>query len=351
MLAFLKRSMKIFTLAVFFFIIITSFLLNSIDNPKAFMWNSGQIVSQFSNQFENLIRYFQRPCSCSMCVSEEGLSPWFDERFNQTMQPFLTTQNAFVSEETYNWWQNLQKQKTEKRINESIQELFEIIPGYKHQPLERKTTRSWCPWCKRCRRCAVVGNSHNLRHSYYGAEIDNHDFVFRMNKAPIVGFESDVGNKTTHRFIYPESYTGEAENGSLVVIPFKTLDLLWVISGFTTGAINWTYVEVPTRIKVNKDKILIYHPHFMKYVHDTWLQHQGLYPSTGFLAMILALHVCDEVDLYGFGADSKGNWYHYWETNSSAWDDRRPDNHNGDFESNMMLTLASVNKIHVFMGR
>lgn len=58
-----------------------------------------------------------------------------------------------------------------------------------------------------------------------------------------------------------------------------------------------------------------------------------------------------QVDLYGFGADSKGNWHHYWENNPSAGAFRQTGVHSGDFESNMTLTLASVNKIHLFMGR
>lgn len=42
-------------------------------------------------------------------------------------------------------------------------------------------------------------------------------------------------------------------------------------------------------------KILIYHPAFIKYVFDNWLQGHGRYPSTGILSVIFSLHVCDEV--------------------------------------------------------
>ncbi|XP_054840449.1 CMP-N-acetylneuraminate-beta-galactosamide-alpha-2,3-sialyltransferase 1 [Eublepharis macularius] len=339
MLAVRKRSLKMFTLALLFVITITSFLLNYTHNAVMVTWDPKQIIEQF----RKLMKYPRRPCGCSTCISEQGVSLWFDERFNQTMQPFLTAQNAFMPPESYRWWLKLQGERSPKHINESIQELFEIIPGDREQVLERSGSR--------CRRCAVVGNSGNLKQSQYGEEIDAHDFVFRMNKAPTAGFEVDVGSKTTHHFIYPESYKELAEDVNMILIPFKTLDLRWVVSALTTGTINHTYIPVPRKIKVNKDKILVYHPIFIKYVYDNWLQHHGRYPSTGFLSVIFALHICDEVDLYGFGADSKGNWHHYWENNPSAGAFRQTGVHDGDFESNVTLTLASVDKIRIFKGR
>lgn len=59
-----------------------------------------------------------------------------------------------------------------------------------------------------------------------------------MNHAPTAKFEKDVGNKTTHHFVYPESVRDLSENVSMILIPFKTLDLQWVVSALTTGTIN-----------------------------------------------------------------------------------------------------------------
>lgn len=58
-----------------------------------------------------------------------------------------------------------------------------------------------------------------------------------------------------------------------------------------------------------------------------------------------------QVDLYGFGADSRGNWHHYWENNPSAGAFRKTGVHDGDFESNVTATLASIDKIRIFKGR
>ncbi|NWY97934.1 SIA4A sialyltransferase, partial [Loxia curvirostra] len=337
-----RRNVKVFTFA-FLLITVTSFLLNYTHQVTSTTWDPRHLVVQFSEHVQKLFKYPRRPCSCHSCISELGRSLWFDQRFNSTMQPFLTSQNALIPEDSYRWWLKLQGEKAPKSLNATLAELFGVIPG-DGDPLQERGSDS-------CRRCAVVGNSGNLRQSQYGQDIDSHDFVLRMNRAPTAGYESDVGSKTTHHFVYPESYRELAANVSMILIPFKTLDLRWVVTALTTGTINFTYVPVPRKIKVKKEKILVYNPAFMKYIYENWLEHHGRYPSTGLLSLMFALHVCDEVNVYGFGADSKGHWHHYWENNTSGGAFRKTGVHDGDFEFNITLTLASIEKIKFFKGR
>ncbi|XP_072007253.1 CMP-N-acetylneuraminate-beta-galactosamide-alpha-2,3-sialyltransferase 1 [Engystomops pustulosus] len=342
MVALKHRNLKLFTLALALFAItIMSFLLNYTQNAGLVLWNPEKYF-RFSGPFIRFMTSTRRPCSCDTCVSETEISLWFDERFNHSIPPLLTKQNNVVSEMTYKWWMRLQGERNPMEINKAIEELFKVIPG-DNDLLDHNTDR--------CRTCAVVGNSGNLKGSEYGPEIDGHDFVLRMNHAPTAKFEKDVGNKTTHHFVYPESVRDLQDNVSMVLIPFKTLDLQWIVSALTSGTINFTYAPVPRTIKVTKDKILVYHPDFMKYIYDRWLLHHGRYPSTGMLSVIFALHICDQVDLYGFGADSKGNWHHYWENNPSAGAFRQTGVHDGDFEAEMIANLTSINKIKVYRGR
>lgn len=42
-------------------------------------------------------------------------------------------------------------------------------------------------------------------------------------------------------------------------------------------------------------QVLVVNPVFFKYVHDYWTEQHGRYPSTGMLAIIFALHMCDQV--------------------------------------------------------
>ncbi|KAK0140220.1 CMP-N-acetylneuraminate-beta-galactosamide-alpha-2,3-sialyltransferase 1 [Merluccius polli] len=296
-----------------------------------------------------------------------------------------------------------------------------------------------------------------------------------MNRAPTRGFEEDVGARTTHHLMYPESAVNLDNDTNLVLIPYKTQDLQWLISAFTTGTIkhklrfeanceavykkanqrlhclrklssfhidrkmltmfyrcfiesvisfclvSWfsnlplknknslnqivrwasrligephlnletlytrqlqrlvgyikdgshplhgefqplppgrrfkmpagntksTYQPVMSRIKANREKVQIFSPTFMKYTKDNWMDKHGRYPSTGFFSLLFALHICDEVSVFGYGADKHGNWHHYFEDNVGNGF-RKTGVHGGEHEYNMMVRLNATNKIRMF---
>uniref|UniRef100_A0A8C9Z7R1 ST3 beta-galactoside alpha-2,3-sialyltransferase 1 n=1 Tax=Sander lucioperca TaxID=283035 RepID=A0A8C9Z7R1_SANLU len=235
------------------------------------------------------------PCACERCLSEDD--PWFMKRFNKSVEPFLSA-NYNLSEDAFNWW----------KVN-----VLESSPD-------------------RCRTCAVVGNSGNLRRSHYGPLIDFHDVIIRVNAGQIKGYEADVGTRTTHRVMYPESSMDLDNTTHLVLAPFKT-DVLWFIAS-GRNLIWWN--------------VMVLNPAFMRYVHDMWLEKKGYYPSTGFLALILALHMCDEVSVFGYGADSDGNWSHYWEKLNNKR--LKTGAHPGDTEYRMIQELDEQQKLRFYTG-
>ncbi|XP_076123394.1 CMP-N-acetylneuraminate-beta-galactosamide-alpha-2,3-sialyltransferase 2 [Alosa pseudoharengus] len=284
----------------------------------------------------------QKTCACPRCVADPGVSDWFDENYDPDISPVWMRDNIQLPSDVYYWWVMLQPQFKPHSIQQVLLRLFQVIPG-------RSPYGSWDPG--RCLRCAVVGNSGNLRGAGYGPLIDKHNYIMRINLAPTVGFEEDVGSRTTHHFMYPESAKNLAANVSFVLVPFKTLDLLWITSALSTGQIRFTYAPVKQFLRVDKDKVQIFNPAFFKYIHDRWTRHHGRYPSTGMLVLFFALHVCDEVNVFGFGADSRGNWHHYWEQNRYSGEFRKTGVHDADYEAQIIDSLAKAGKITVFPGK
>lgn len=284
---------------------------------------------------------YLKPCGCSeSCVSDLIGSAWFSKHYDPNQQPILRAKNNNFDPDALAWWLGLQRSGNDQTLEEVMAKLFQVISP---------PTVDTRPVPTRCRQCAVVGNSGNLRGSGHGKLINSHNFILRMNKAVTQGFEKDVGNRTTHHFLYPESAVDVAHGVSLVLLPFKLRDLEWLTSALSTGHIKMTYMRVKDRVEADKDKVLVVNPVFFKYVHDHWTKHHGRYPSTGMLAIIFALHTCDQVSVFGYGADKQGNWHHYWEENRYAGAFRKTGVHSADFETEVIHTLAKEGKIKLYL--
>ncbi|XP_020390909.1 CMP-N-acetylneuraminate-beta-galactosamide-alpha-2,3-sialyltransferase 2-like [Rhincodon typus] len=281
----------------------------------------------------------KKTCSCETCISDRGISRWFDVRFNSSIQPQLTRRNENIPQDILLWWLGLQSRHP--RLSMMYSRLFEVMP--KFNPIKNGHS------CN-CRRCAIVGNSGNLKGSNYGQLIDSQDYVIRMNRAVTKGHESDVGKKTTHHFMYPESAKDLEPNVHLVLVPFKPHDLLWFANVLTNKNFFLTHRKLKGHITADSNKVIIFHPGFFKYVHDEWTEHHGRYPSTGMLALIFGLHICDQLLVFGYGGDRNGNWHHYWENNRLGGAFRVTGVHNATFEMNIITRLAEIGKIQLYRG-
>ncbi|XP_016121239.1 CMP-N-acetylneuraminate-beta-galactosamide-alpha-2,3-sialyltransferase 1-like, partial [Sinocyclocheilus grahami] len=213
---------------------------------------------------------------------------WFVYRYDPTIPALLNRKNSALRRDTHKWWRGLQSSTPRVNYTEVVDQLFSLFPDKEHYSDASPD---------RCRTCAVVGNSANLVGSHYGSLIDLHDVVFRLNKGPTKGYEKDVGSKTTHRILYPESAVDLDNSTHLVLFPFKIRDMQWLISTFTTRHITHTYTRVKSSVNADENKVMILHPAFIKYVYEKWLLKHGRYPSTGFITILFALHICDQVKL------------------------------------------------------
>ncbi|XP_051925911.1 CMP-N-acetylneuraminate-beta-galactosamide-alpha-2,3-sialyltransferase 1-like isoform X2 [Hippocampus zosterae] len=169
----------------------------------------------------NLYSQELRECNCLKCVTDEENE--FKTQMDASPKPFLSIPSP-TSENDFNWWKKVQlEQRSFQFFNETVDKLFAIFPS--SPPLEEQSP-------DRCRTCAVVGNSGNLKGSHYGPLIDQHNIVIRMNHGHTKGYESDVGTKTTHHVMYPESAIHLDNSTHLVFFPFKINDLLWLLKNF-----------------------------------------------------------------------------------------------------------------------
>jgi hypothetical protein len=167
--------------------------------------------------------------------------------------------------------------------------------------------------------CAVVANGLTLIESDYGPFIDQHDYIFRMNNAPIEGYQEDVGTKTTFNVVVNNPISQIKNFGN------NTYALIWggkeslksvALQKFAPG------VEKPERTNLRMEspktqKVLIFSRRFDDYIQNNWFTPEERFSteewsSTGFRTVILALHLCNTVDLFGFGPDANGRWWHYY---------------------------------------
>ncbi|XP_066495920.1 CMP-N-acetylneuraminate-beta-galactosamide-alpha-2,3-sialyltransferase 4 isoform X1 [Tiliqua scincoides] len=182
----------------------------------------------------------------------------------------------------------------------------------------------------KCRRCAVVGNGHRLRNSSIGEAINKYDVVIRLNNAPVHGYERDVGSKTTMRLFYPESahFNPKTENDPntlLVLVPFKSMDFQWMetILHDKKRVRKGFWKQPPLIWDANPEQVRILNPYFMEITAVKLLNFPMKHlrkikqkPTTGLVAITLALHFCDLVHIAGFGypnSTNKKQTIHYYE--------------------------------------
>ena len=212
--------------------------------------------------------------------------------------------------------------------------------------------------------CAIVGNSGAILGKRYGTEIDEKDAVWRVNYAPIDGFEKDVGYRTTFdlinqqhtkRFVRGDGeYSEEDEdgenndasdqaeeineadeskpkvflkNGRGAKHASKRNSTLMVFEVTSNYARKHLYARL-MRQRTNKG-LKIWSPELVVHAQRSWdilsrltAQKMGTSKTgkamSGAYAVLLASQICEEVHLYGFSAYKRRDIgqavpYHYFD--------------------------------------
>jgi hypothetical protein len=184
--------------------------------------------------------------------------------------------------------------------------------------------------------CAVVGNSGALLGSGRGPQIDAHDLVIRLNNARVAGFSPDVGARTSLSFVNSNilhlcaaraaataagcgchPYGPSVPMAMYVCQPAHLLDAV-VCNATATAASPFPLLLTDARLDALSARIAKYYS-LRRFVADTggpasnWTsKHDERYfhYSSGMQAVVMALGVCDQVSLFGFGKPA-GAKHHY----------------------------------------
>jgi len=143
--------------------------------------------------------------------------------------------------------------------------------------------------------CAVVGSSGHMLKFQNGREIDAHEMVFRFNSAPTLGFEKHVGMKTTHRLTNTRNFGFRESDAENVYIHIRNAASLKML--------------MRRRQHNPLEKIYSVHPAWHRYMDRTF----KYLTTSGLNGIMLALHRCRRVNLYGFHVHPEmGAIYHYY---------------------------------------
>uniref|UniRef100_A0A3B3TK44 alpha-N-acetylgalactosaminide alpha-2,6-sialyltransferase n=1 Tax=Poecilia latipinna TaxID=48699 RepID=A0A3B3TK44_9TELE len=171
-----------------------------------------------------------------------------------------------------------------------------------------------------CVHCAVVGTGGILNGSKMGAEIDAHDYVFRMNAAVVDGYEEDVGNRTSVYVHTAHSITASPifyrkfgykaaphdEGIKYVLIPEGLRDFQWL-----NAVIKGERVAEGEYRQYNETRFYVLHQDFLRYVRN-----RSVFPNilqeVVYYLFVLCLFCHPQVSAYGFMTDDYSKYSNYY---------------------------------------
>ncbi|MBN3283811.1 SIA7A sialyltransferase, partial [Polyodon spathula] len=253
-----------------------------------------------------------------------------------------------------------------------VKQAVELLPGQKEQKVLLSSKRN-----DGCIRCAAVGSGGILNGSRKGAEIDSHDYVFRVNGAVIKGFEDDVGVRTSFYvhtaqtmisalWSYHElGFTDVPMDKEIkyILLTEDMRDYQWLRAlMLNTEVSRGPYLEMRPRSYYGTDftpeKYLVAHPDFNRYIKNRFLKSEtvegidwAIYrPTTGAFALLLALHLCDVVDAYGYITEDYAKYpNHYYDKTKTETEFY--DNHDFGLEINKWKKLHDAKLMNLYQGR
>ncbi|KAM5171687.1 alpha-2,8-sialyltransferase 8F-like [Mantella aurantiaca] len=256
---------------------------------------TGGLRSQAGVEHDRLKKkvFFQAVKELQMCpwienpTERRRMQESFQESCNASYSMIVTQENSPMGYKIL--------YESQRRTREVTEILYSVLP---------KTS----PFKKPIKSCAVVGNGGILNNSFCGNEIDQADFVFRINLPPL-NRTDDVGAKTDLVHVNPsmliKKFSGLKEKRMEFINVMKEYgSSLVLLSAFSF----WANTDVSFRTLYTiedfdlESKVVFFNPDYYRKLIAHWkkkgLKFQRL--SSGLIMASVAAEVCEKVTLYGF---------------------------------------------------
>ncbi|NWX60982.1 SIA4B sialyltransferase, partial [Promerops cafer] len=264
------------------------------------------------------------PTAC--CTIPPNSSVWFNAHDKAATGPLLMGEDHKLSLDVVQWWLVSEAMGSSLWLQALIQQLFNV--------LQALTADVWDPSHGRTR--AGVGNLGRLKGSTHGL------LTLMTGIGLLCMKKRSVLSVSTVTFMYIESAVNLRPDVHFVLVPFKPLDRHWVTSAFSTGELTRSHVRVKQFIKADKNKIMaLWAP-----APQGQAELLGREPTAALLStqhwLLLA---CAQVLVFGFGADSEGNWHHCWEKTCWSGAFRRTRVHDANVEFSLVERRAHEGRV------
>ncbi|KAK2835637.1 hypothetical protein Q5P01_016121 [Channa striata] len=181
-----------------------------------------------------------------------------------------------------------------------------------------------------CRTCALVTSSGQLTGSKRGEEIDHSECVIRMNDAPSIGYQQDVGRRTRLRVIAHSSLQRVMQNQQELLN--MSQDAVFIFWGPNSCMRRDGKGHVYNNLRLLKQllpKLKVYIISWIKMMRfdELFKKETGIdrkssnsWLSTGWFTMAIALELCERINVYGMvppdfcrSSSHPSMPYHYYE--------------------------------------